>query len=275
MTGVTPDQADESAPMSVQWRELVTVALLGTDRRDPPAAGGALGDLVADAARASPSERMLAQVAAATAIRRAAVVPGPPLAVLAPPDEDLRSEIVPAATDRWHHVTTSWPVLEDEWTLTVISSGRRVARETIPHALRRHRTDPVRHARVRVAAGPAAEWTIEQLPELACTRAGRVDPEALAELPVLPIPPDLAELLSAPADEVGQTVWAGLEHGELTHAHRGVLVNLLARVPAGGLERIAADLDRVDRNSSGAALAAVLTDLALTRHRMLDELSGP
>ena len=260
--------------MSVQWRELVSVALLGTDRRDPPAPSGPLADLVADTARSSPSERMLAQVAAATAIRRAAVVPGPPVAELVPPQDDPRREIVPAATERWHHVTTSWPVLEDEWTVTSITAGWRLSPELVPVALRRHRSDPVRHSRVRVASGPAADWLIEQLPELACTKPGRVDPETLGELPVLPIPPDLSALLSAPADEVGASLGAGLEHGELTHAHRGVLVNLVARIPPAGLERVAAALDRVDRNSPGAALAAVLADFAQTRHRMLDELWG-
>ena len=62
------------------WEELVTVALLGTDRRDPPAIDGPIGDLVADAVGAEPAERMLAEVAAATAVRRAAFVPRDPAA---------------------------------------------------------------------------------------------------------------------------------------------------------------------------------------------------
>ncbi len=68
--------------MQEHWQQLVTAALLGTDRRDPPDPPGPLADLVADTARSSPSERMLAQVAACTAVRRAGVVPGPVLDTL-------------------------------------------------------------------------------------------------------------------------------------------------------------------------------------------------
>ena len=45
-----------------QWRELVSVAMLGTDRRNPPEPEGLIADLVDDTVRPTPSERMLAQV---------------------------------------------------------------------------------------------------------------------------------------------------------------------------------------------------------------------
>ena len=97
--------------MSIEafWNELVTTALLGTDRRDPPTADGLLGDLIADTVRADPSSRMLAQVAACTAVRRAGVQPAPPMPALMPAPTDDRPVCVPAAVDRWHHITTSWP----------------------------------------------------------------------------------------------------------------------------------------------------------------------
>ncbi|BAN03266.1 DUF5691 domain-containing protein [Ilumatobacter coccineus] len=266
-------RADGAMPMAEQWRNLVTAALLGTDRRDPPDADGPLAQLVADTARAAPSERMLAQVAACTAVRRAAILPGPPVALTSAPDTDERRECVPAATERWHHITTSWGVLEDEWMLTLIANGWRLSAELVPVALQRHRSDPVRHARVMVAAGPAAEWLIEQLPDLACTKQGSVDPEAIGELVDLPIPPELLGLLHAPGEQVGATVGAGIEQGEFSHAHRAVLVNLIARMSPAGLPGLIDALDNVDPHSSGAGLASVLADLALTRHRMLDELS--
>ncbi len=255
------------------WEELVTVALLGTDRRDPPPPAGPLADLVDDTARSSPSERMLAHVAAAVAVRRAGVVPGPPIEPLAPPEPDDRPPCVPAAVDRWHHVTTSWPVLEDEWMLTSITNGWRLAPELVPPALARHRTDPVRHRRVCVAAGPIAGWLIDQLPDLAGSKPNAVvEPEALADLPELPIPPDLAGLLHAPGAELGRVLGSGLEHGELGPSHRAVLVNLVARMLPSGLADAAAVLDAVDPYSAGAGLATALADLATTRHRMLDEL---
>ena len=46
------------------WREMVTVALLGTDRRDPPSPlAGGLADLAADDPQPTPSQRLLQQVA--------------------------------------------------------------------------------------------------------------------------------------------------------------------------------------------------------------------
>ena len=187
--------------MAEHWRELVTTAMLGTDRRDPPAAVGPLADAVADTLRSAPSERMLAQVAACTAVRRAGVLPGPPVDRLAGPTTDDRPECVPAAVERWHHITTSWPVLEDEWMLTLITNGWRVAPELVPAVLWRHRSDPVRRARAEVACGPLGTWLVSHLPELeARSTRGAIDPETLGELPDLPIPPDLIDLLGAPTE---------------------------------------------------------------------------
>ena len=134
--------------------------MLGTDRRDPPS--GPFDDLVADTLRAVPSERMLAQVAACTAVRRAGVLPGPPEDRLQPPPTDDRPACTPAAVERWYHVTTSWPVLEDEWMLTLITNGWRVAPELVPPVLWRHRSDPVRRARAEIglrSAGRLARVT--------------------------------------------------------------------------------------------------------------------
>ena len=263
----------DGATIAEHWEELVTVALLGTDRRDPPIPTGPLADLVDDTARSAPAERMLAHVAAAVAVRRAGVVPGPPIAPIPPPGPDDRPPCVPVAVDRWHHLTTSWPVLEDEWMLTLIANGWRLAPELVPAALARHRSDPVRHRRTLVAAGPIAGWLIEQLPDLAGSKPKAVvEPDALAELPELPIPPDLVGLVHAPGAEVGRSIGEGLEHGDLGASHRAVLVNVVARMVPAGLADAAAVLDAVDPYSAGAGLATALADLATTRHRMLDEL---
>jgi hypothetical protein len=257
-----------------QWNELVTTALLGTDRRDPPDVDGPLGDLVADTARSSPSDRMLAQVAACVTVRRAGVLPGDPAPRLAPPVTDERPVCVPAAVDRWNHIITSWPVLEDEWTLTLIERGWRASPELAPAMLWRHRGDEIRRARAVVALGPIAEWLVEHLPDLASSRLpGAVDSEALAELPPLPIPPELDELLSAPGSDVGRSIGVGLESGQLGEPHRAVLVNLVARMAPDGCADAADVLNAVDPHSSGYGLATVLADLATTRSRMLDELS--
>ena len=260
-----------------QWRELVTTALLGTDRREPPTADGELGDLVADAVRADPSSRMLAQVAACTAIRRAGVLPGASVAPLARPDEDDRPICTPAAAARWRHIVASWPVLEDEWMLTLIEQGWRLAPDLVPQILARLRRDPIRRARALVAAGPLARWLVEHLPELESSNARPPTPielERIALLPDLPVPPELAALTDATGAEIGGTIAVGLEERALGEAHRAVLINVIARCPPDALLDIVDVLDAVDPSSPGRGLASVLADLATTRHRMRDELGA-
>jgi hypothetical protein len=254
------------------WRELVTTAMLGTDRRDPPEASGGMADVVDDALRATPSERLLTQVAACTAVRRAGVVPGPAAARLQPPDVDERPVIVPVAADRWHHLTASWPVLEDEWLLTLVQNGWRAAPELAPDLLLRHRGDPLRRAWTEAAVGPLAAWLVSLVPELAA-RPGRLpDAESLGELPDLPIPLDLEPLLHVPAADAARVIASGVENGRYAFAHRAVLINLIARMRRASLPVVAEVLTAVDSRSAGAGLASVLADLALTRSRMLDEL---
>lgn len=259
------------------WRELVTTALLGTDRRDPPLAEGELGDLVADSVRIDPSSRMLAQVAACTAVRRAGVRPGPRAPRLAPPAVDDRPPCPPAAVSRWHDIIRSWPVLEDEWMVTLVERGWRLAPEIVPSVLQRQRRDPIRRARAIVAAGPLASWLVEHLPEL--EPAGwrpptQVEMERIGLLPELPVPPDLDPLLHATGAEIGGAIAVGLEERMLGEAHRAVLINVLARCASDAVEDVADVLDAVDPSSPGRGLASVLADLATTRHRMLDELGA-
>ncbi len=269
--------AETGAPIvtvEAHWRELVTTALLGTDRRPPPEPEGPLAELVADTARAAPSERMLALVAACTAVRRAGVLPGPPLGRLVPPEPDERPVCVPAAVARWHHITRSWPVLEDEWFLTLVSNGWRAAPELVPAMLARHRGDAVRRTRAMVAAGALGGWLVEHVPELAPrVQLAAASPDSIAEVPPLPIPPDLAELLDRPGHESAAALVAGLEGGAWGPPHRAVLINLVARIRPDALAEIGIALAAVDPAAPGHGLAGLLADLAVTRQRMLDELS--
>jgi hypothetical protein len=261
---------------AVQWRELLATAMLGTDRRNPPEPTGLIADVVDDTVRSTPSERMLAQVAASVVVRRAGVLPGPPRAPIAGPDADDRPACIPAAAERWHHVVSSWPVLEDEWMLTVLTNGWRVPPDLVPEVLARHRTDPIRRTRAELACGPLAGWLVGHLPELAARAAAgpRPDPsvEDIAELPALPIPPDLEPLLVAAGPDAARQLAAAIDAGALVHAHRAVLVNLVARMRVDALGDVATALEVIDGSSIGFPLASVLADLARTRRRMLDEL---
>lgn len=276
MTG-TVETETTVVDLRASWDELIAVAMLGTDRRNPPEPTGVIADVVDDTVRSTPSERMLAQVAATVAVRRAGVLPGPVRSPIAGPDVDDRPVCVPAATERWHHVISSWPVLEDEWMLTLLTGGWRVPPDLVPELLTRHRSDPIRRARAELACGPLAGWLVGHLPELAARGAANTlpDPSAedIAELPSLPIPPDLEPLLFADGELVGRQLVAAIDSGTLVHAHRAVLVNLVARMRADSVGAVATALDAVDGASTGFALASVLADLARTRGRMLDELS--
>ena len=277
MTGTANCDNDADADLRTSWDALVAVAMLGTDRRNPPEPTGLIADVVDDTVRPTPSERMLAQVAATVAVRRAGVLPGPARPAVAGPDVDDRPICVPAATERWHHVISSWPVLEDEWMLTLLTSGRRVPADLVPELLTRHRSDPVRRARAELACGPLAGWLVGHLPELAARGAASTQPDPsaddIAELPSLPIPPELEPLLFADGAHVARQLRRAIDSGTLVHAHRAVLINLVARMRPDALGAVATALETVDGTSIGFPLASVLADLARTRERMLDELS--
>ena len=122
------------------WNQMVTVALLGTDRRDPPSPpSGGLADIAADDPQPTPSQRLLQQVAATTVVRRAGLMPGEPIATVAPPADDARPITPATATATWRRIITDWPVLEDEWVLTIVRVGRRLAPELVSPVLVRHR----------------------------------------------------------------------------------------------------------------------------------------
>lgn len=256
------------------WDQMVTVALLGTDRRDPPAPpSGGLADLASDDPQPTPSQRLLQQVAATTVVRRAGVLPGLAIATVAPPADDARPITPPSATSTWQRIIRDWPLLEDEWVLAVVRNGRRLAPELVTPLLARHRGDDVRHARALVAAGPLGEWMIEWSPRLACSAKRSASTlEMMAELPALAIVPDFEPLLTAPPADAARVLASGLATGNFGVAHRAVLVNLLARISTESLPAVATAIGRVDPSSPSIGLAFALADLAQLRHHMLTEL---
>ncbi len=259
--------------LSDYWREMVTVALLGTDRRDPPAPPtGGLADLAADDPQPTSSQRLLQQVAGCAVAQRAGVLPGHSAQLLAPPDDDPRPLTPPVASATWRRVVVDWPVLEDEWLLAVITSGRRLAPELVVPLLARHRTDATRHARVLVAAGPLGQWMIEWSPRLACTAKKPVAMEAIGELPELAIVPDLVPVLSASPKQAAHTIAGGLSSGVFGVSHRAVLVNVVARIQPASLPALGEAIGRVDPSLPAIGLAFALADLARLRHQMLTEL---
>lgn len=259
-----------SVDVGSYWNELVTAALLGTDRRDPPVPpDGPIADLVADALRPDGASRMLASVAAVAAVRRAAFVPMPATDPLQPPVLDDRLWCSAASVATWRTIVREWPVLEDEWLLSLIDSGRALAPDALVELLQRHRTDAVRRARVALAAGPVARWVVEHVPSLATTSPRAVPVDAVTTLPDLPVPPELHDLLTADAHTFSDRLDADFAAGRYGQPHRAVLVNLIARCRPAVLLDAAESLE-----ATGVGLALALADEARLRHRMLAEL-GP
>lgn len=250
------------------WRELVTAALLGTDRREPPdPPPGGISDLVDDTVRTDPASRMLAIVGAVAAARRAAFIPLPVADPFQPPEADARLICPPGAAATWRTVIADWSVLEDEWMLSVIQRGFRLPPDVLVELLLRHRSDVVRRARVALAGGPLTAWLIGHVPELQGIGSRAAGAALVASLPDLAIPPELAALVDADAHTFVERIMSGFRAGEFGPAHRAVLVNLFARCRPAVLLDVA---DELTKFGYGQALACA--DLARLRHRMLTEL---
>ncbi len=262
-----------TATITDYWREMVTVALLGTDRREPPAPPtGALADLAADDPQPTASQRLLQQVAGCTVAQRAGMLPGASASMVAPPADDGRPITPPAATNTWHRIVDDWAVLEDEWMLAVIHSGRRLAPELIVPVLARYRTDATRHSRALVAAGTLGQWLIEWSPRLACTSKRPAVMEAIGELPELAIVPDLQPVLLASPRQAAHTIAGGLSSGVFGVSHRAVLINVVARLRPASLPAVAEAIGHIDPSRPAIGVAFALADLARLRHQMLTEL---
>jgi hypothetical protein len=279
---VAPGAADRAVDVDLNayWSELVTVALLGTDRRlPPPPVAGPLTSLALERPGGDRAAAMVDQVAALAVARRAGLRPLEQVAPLAPPAPDPRPECPSLAIVHHHEIVAAWPVLEDEWLIAVLEGGWRLAREQVVPLLVRHRSDPVRRRRVELAAGPIADWLVEHLagdvPALAPVRRRRVDPaeldRAVTTLADLAVPPALTPLLAPPGDPEGlaRLLLGPLRDGRLGEAHRAVLVHVVARLPRGQLAEVAEALDQVAEVAHQPGLVRSLAALAHLRHRML------
>lgn len=277
--------------LDVYWTALVSAAVLGTDRRDPPEVpAGDLADLAADDRRADPAGRLLQQATAVAVARRAGLCPvtAPIPAAAESPPVDRRPFTPPAATHTWHEIVADWPVLEDEWLHAVVTSGRRLAPELVVDVLRRHRGDPVRHARAMLAAGSLGAWMTARSPRLRAVSTRAAASAEVASLPELAVTPEFAPLLAVGADEplppsggslldlAESLLVAPLRAGRFGPAHRSVLVHALARVHPGLLPHLDAHLtaipDDPGSNPTGHLLALSLLDLVRLRATMLTEL---
>jgi hypothetical protein len=173
----------------------------------------------------------------------------------------------PATSETWMAIVTEWPVLEDEWMLTVIGSGYRLSPDVLVAALMRHRNDPVRRARAALAGGPLSAWLIDHVDGLVAANGRTASADAVMSLPELAIPPELAELTTIDAHTFVSRLIPRFEQGEFGPAHRAVLTNLFARCRWEVLLDATTALE-----SLGTTLTLPLAELARLRHTMLAEL---
>ena len=114
------------------WPELVSVALLGTERRDPPAlADPALAGLTGG----STEERLLSEAGSLAVFRRAGRLapPAPPLPEAAP--ADVLPACGAAAAYRLVLLLDDHRALLPEWLRAVAARGLRVPAERLPDLL--------------------------------------------------------------------------------------------------------------------------------------------
>ncbi|MBA3982480.1 MAG: hypothetical protein H0X61_02955 [Acidimicrobiia bacterium] len=254
------------------WGALLTTALLGTDRRQPPAAPpGPIADVVADLAvivgDSAPDAVFLNQLAVMTVARRVALQPGRPAHLLAPPADDPRPLCAPAAARQWRSIVDGWPVLEDEWMATVWQRGERVPADVLVDMLELHRTDVRRRQLAQQIGGPVVRWMSEHLdvPLAPPPRPG-VDPAALSELP---LHPDVAPLVNGDPNELASRIGQVLAGAGFAAADRRLVEHVVARMPSASLPAVVPMLDSMAADQRIGAAAAIIADLARRRLAML------
>jgi hypothetical protein len=270
-----------SGTLADTWDELVTVGLLGTDRRDPPELpDGLLADTVADAQRATPAGRLLAAVAATVVARRCGATPLPPRPVLMPPPPDDRPVLPQAAVERWHLIVSGWHVLEAEWLAVAAAGGQRPAPDVLVALLRRHHRSPVLADAVLEWGGAVAAWLVDHVPDLQPTGTTLAAPSGAVR--PLPVPAELEPLLGGDAGILADRLTAGLASGDFRWSHRAVLLNVIARMDGASLPTVIAALrrgrdvlDEAGDDAAPLALWEALIELAIMRSDMLAELRPP
>lgn len=141
------------------WTELVSTALVGTDRRPlPPDPADPPG---AEPAQALLRRALRASVPALTGARPAHHAGPPP----EPAPADDRALIPAAAQLRLRAVLDVWPRYLPEWLAVVRASGRRVPSAALPALLDAGRSNITVRADLAEVLGPRGHWLARQNPD--------------------------------------------------------------------------------------------------------------
>jgi hypothetical protein len=150
------------------WEDLVSAALLGTQRRrlDPAGLPAPVRPLVAEA----PEEALLTAAAVLANYRRAGRAPTLPDSRMPVAERDGRPLVPPVARRRLPRVPAE---LLAEWLQAVHAKGMRVPPERLPALAEAARTRPALRAPLAAVAGPAGSWLGERNPEWSFLVAAR------------------------------------------------------------------------------------------------------
>lgn len=143
------------------WPELVSVALLGTERRDPPAlADRALAGLVGG----STEERLLSAAGSLAVFRRAGQLapPAPPLPEPAP--AEVLTACGAAAAYRLVLLLDDHRAMLPEWLRAVAARGLRVPPERLPDLLEAATASEALRADVEPVLGERGRWLAARSP---------------------------------------------------------------------------------------------------------------
>src|SRR5215472_2478723 len=147
------------------WPELVSVALLGTERRaPPPPADPALADLADAASQRSAEERLLLAAGALAVLRRAGRLapPAPPLPAPAP--AEARPACGATAAYRLTLLLDDQRALLPEWLRAVAGRGLRVPAERLPDLLEAATANQAMRRDVEPVLGERGPWLAAQVP---------------------------------------------------------------------------------------------------------------
>jgi hypothetical protein len=142
------------------WDDLVSAALLGTQRRRVDAAG--LPAAVRPLVTGGPEAALLSAAAVLATYRRAGQVPARPAGRLPVAERDERDLVPPAARRRLLRLPAE---LLGEWLEAVHAKGLRAPPELLPALAETARTRPPLRAPLAAVAGPAGSWLGERNPE--------------------------------------------------------------------------------------------------------------
>ena len=196
-------QADErahelAASAAAEWANLVTTAVLGTDRRPLPHPPPGW-----ESVRSSddPAVELLHRAAAVATARRAGVRPGAaPLLPLPAPDDDRPPCPAVAANALARMLRGEHDILLPEWMARCAAAGFQLPLHLVPALLLRGRRNPGFDRVARALIGPLAAWLADAVPDLGVSAVPKAAPANAAAnvdvfAPPLP-PPDSGAMVS-------------------------------------------------------------------------------